>query len=60
MRIVCLGRELFSVIFEVATKYYLSDSFDDYEGYSISSERFLPKVVDKMVIRIKFTHSHPF
>jgi len=50
MRIVCLGKELFSVIFEVATKYYLSDSFDDYEGYSVSSKRFLPTVVDIMVI----------
>ena len=50
MRIVCLGKELFSVIFEVATKYYLSDSFDDYEGYSVSSKRFLPTVVDIMVM----------
>ena len=29
-----------SVIFEVAPKYSISDSFDDYEGYSISSMEF--------------------
>ena len=39
-----------SVIFEVAPKYSISDSFDDYEGYSISSMEFLPTVVDIMVI----------
>ena len=49
-----------SVIFTVAPKYCISDSFVDYEGYSISSMRFLPTVVDIMVIWIKFTHSHPF
>ena len=32
----------------------------DYEGYSIYSKEFLPKVVDIMVICIKFAHSHPF
>ena len=31
-----------------------------YEGYSISSKRFLPTVVGIMVIRIKFTQSSPF
>ena len=40
--------------------YCISDSFIDYEGYPISSKGFLPTVVDIMVIRIKFTHSHPF
>ena len=30
-----------SVIFEVAHKYYILDSFVDYEGYSISSKRYL-------------------
>jgi len=35
-----------SVIFEVAPKYCISDSFVDYEGYSISSKEFLPTVVD--------------
>ena len=39
-----------SVIFEVAPKYCISDSFVDYEGYSISSKEFLPKVVDIVVI----------
>ena len=35
-----------SVVFETASKYCISDSF----GYSISSEGFLPAVVDIMVI----------
>ena len=39
-----------SVIFEIASKYCISDSFVDYDGYSISSKRFLPTVVDIMVI----------
>ena len=39
-----------SVIFEIASKYYISDSFVDYDGYSISSKGFLPTVVDIMVI----------
>ena len=39
-----------SVIFEIASKYCISDSFVDYEGYSISSKGFLPTVVDIMVI----------
>ena len=39
-----------SVVFENAFKYCISDSFIDYEGYSISSEGFLPTVVDIMVI----------
>ena len=39
-----------SVIFEIASKYYISDSFVDHNGYSISSEGFLPAVVDIMVI----------
>ena len=39
-----------SVVFETASKYYISDSFVDYDGYSISSEGFLPVVVDIMVI----------
>ena len=38
-----------SVIFEIASKYCISDSFVDYDGYSISSKRFLPTVVDIMV-----------
>ena len=39
-----------SVIFEIASKYFISDSFVDHEGYSISSKGFLPTVVDIMVI----------
>ena len=39
-----------SIIFETAPKYCISDSFVDYEGYSISSKGFLPIVVDIMVI----------
>ena len=39
-----------SVFFEVASRYWISDSFVDYDGYSISSEGFLPTVVDIMVI----------
>ena len=39
-----------SVIFETAPKYCISDSFVDYEGYSISLKGFLPTVVDLMVI----------
>ena len=39
-----------SVVFEIAPKYYISDSFVDYDGYSISSKVFLPTVVDIMVI----------
>ena len=31
-----------SVIFEIAFKYCISDSFIDYDGYSISSKGFLP------------------
>ena len=39
-----------SVIFEIVSKYCISDSFVDYNGYSISSKGFLPTVVDTMVI----------
>ena len=39
-----------SVTFEIAPKYCISDSSVDYDGYSISSKRFLPTVVDIMVI----------
>ena len=38
------------VIFEIAPKNCISDSFVDYEGYTISSKGFLPTVVDIMVI----------
>ena len=39
-----------SVIFEVASNYYISDSCIDCEGYSISSKGFLLTVVDIMAI----------
>ena len=39
-----------SVIFEIVSKYCISDSFVDLDGYSISSKGFLPTVVDIMVI----------
>ena len=40
----------YSVIFEIASKYCVSDSFVDHDGYSISSKGFLPTIVDIMVI----------
>ena len=39
-----------SFVFEIASKYCISDSFVDYDGYSISSKGFLPTIVDIMVI----------
>ena len=39
-----------SVVFEIAFMYCISDSFVDYDGYSISSKGFLPTVIDIMVI----------
>ena len=39
-----------SVIFEIASKYCISDSVVDHDGYSISSEGFLPTVIDIIVI----------
>ena len=39
-----------SVIFEIASKYCILDSFADHDGYSISSKDFLPAVIDIMVI----------
>ena len=44
-----------SVIFEIASKYCILDSFVDYDSYSVSSKGFLPTV-----ICIKFTHSVHF
>ena len=38
-----------SIIFETASKYCISDSFVDYNGYSISSKGFLPTVVDMVM-----------
>ena len=39
-----------SVVFETASKYYISDSSVHYDGYSTSLKGFLPTVVDIMVI----------
>ena len=49
-----------SLVFEIVSKYCISDSFVDYDGYSISSKGFLLTVVGIMIISIKFTHSAPF
>ena len=49
-----------SVIFEITSKYFISDVFVDYDGYSISARGFLPTVVDLMIIWVKFTHSSSF
>ena len=34
----------------MASQYCVSDSFVDYDGHSISSKGFLPRIVDRMVI----------
>ena len=39
-----------SVVFGIASKYCISDSLVDHDGYFISSKEFLPTVVDIMVI----------
>ena len=39
-----------SVVFAIAPKYCILDSFVDHDGYSISSKGFLPTVVNIMVI----------
>ena len=49
-----------AVIFETASKYCISDSFVDYDGYFISSKGFLSTAVNMMVIWVKLTHSCPF
>ena len=47
---ICPGKEQRSFwLFEIASKYCISDSFVDYDGYSISSKGSLPTVVDIMV-----------
>ena len=38
-----------SVIFEIVSKYCISDCFVDHDGYSISSRGFLPAVVGIMI-----------
>ena len=57
---VYLGNRDHSVVFEIASKYFISDSFVVHDGYSISSKGFLPTVVDIMVIWVKFTQTSPF
>ena len=39
-----------SVVSEIEPKYCISDTLVDYEDYSISSDGFLPTVVDILVI----------
>ena len=39
-----------SVVFEIASKYCILDSFVDHDGYFIPSKGFLATVVDTMVI----------
>ena len=39
-----------SVVFETVSKYCISDSFVDHDGYSISSKGFLPTIIDIMFI----------
>ena len=39
-----------SVVFQITPKYCTSDSFVDYEAYSISSMEFVPTVIDIIVI----------
>ena len=39
-----------SVVFEIVSKYCISDPFVDHDGYSIFSKGFLPTVGDIMVI----------
>ena len=57
---VCLDNRDHFVVFETASKYCISDSSVDHDGYSIFSNEFLPTVVDIKVTLVKFTHSSPF
>ena len=45
-----LETEIILFVFEIASKYCISDSFFDYDGYFISSKGFLPILIDIMVI----------
>ena len=40
-------------VFEIAPKYCISDSFVDYECYSISSKGFLPTVVQEVHVELQ-------
>ena len=44
-----------SVVLDIASKYCISDSFVDNDGYSISSKGFLPAVVDIMSSELNST-----
>ena len=46
-----------SVVFEIASKYCILESSVDQGDYSISPKGFLPTVVDKMVIWVKFRYA---
>ena len=49
-----------SVVFESASKYCISDSFVDHDGYSISSKGLLPTVYLKHFLEIaKFIEKFP-
>ena len=39
-----------SFVYEIASKYCISQSFVDHDGYSISSKGFLPTAINIMVI----------
>ena len=39
-----------SLVFEIVSKYCISDPFVDHDGYSIFSKGFLPTVGDIMII----------
>ena len=46
-----------SIILEIASKYFISESLVDRDGHSISSKGFLPTVVDIMVNSVQFSFS---
>ena len=39
-----------SVVFEIASKYFILDSFVDYDGYSTSSKGLLPTIVGNRLL----------
>ena len=49
-------KELYTTEQWSIAQHCISDSYIDYEGYSIPSKGFLPTEVDIIVIWIKFTH----
>ena len=49
----------YTVVFEISSRYCITESFVDHDGYSIYSRGFLSTVVGIMVIWVKFTHSSP-